>query len=32
MKPADYIAAKRFLTSLEYEMNFVPDAAVVAVR
>jgi hypothetical protein len=32
MKPADYIAAKRFLTSLEYEMNFVPGAAVVAVR
>lgn len=32
MKPSDYLAAKRFLTSLNYEMNFVPGATTVAVR
>jgi hypothetical protein len=32
MKPNDYIAAKRFLTSLEYEMNFAPATTAVAVR
>jgi hypothetical protein len=32
MKPADYVAAKRFLTSLHYEMEFAPGAAAVALR
>jgi hypothetical protein len=32
MKPSEYIAAKRFLTSLDYEMNFAPAGAAVAVR
>jgi hypothetical protein len=32
MKPSDYVAAKRFLTSLHYEMDFAPGAATVAAR
>jgi hypothetical protein len=32
MNPAEYLAAKRFLTSLEYEMSFAPGATTVAVR
>jgi hypothetical protein len=32
MKAADYLSAKRFLTSLDYEMNFAAGATTVAVR
>jgi hypothetical protein len=32
MKPVDYLLAKRFLISLEYEMNFAPGATTVAIR
>jgi hypothetical protein len=32
MNPGEYIAAKRFLTSLRYEMNFAPGSAALAVR
>jgi hypothetical protein len=32
LKPNDYVTAKRFLISLDYEMNFAPGAAAVAVR